>query len=84
MMMGQRWRLGALWSAHVLLLLVRASCCSRHRCVANALAGLVGGVVKKSTNVVNEEWVQEFGNFLLVGKIQSAIERDPVVCQYST
>jgi len=34
-------------------------------------------MVQKSTNVVNKQWVEQLGDLLLVGKIQSALKRDP-------
>lgn len=39
---------------------------------------LVGGVVEKCTNVVHEQGVQQLGDFLFVGKIQSPLKRNPV------
>lgn len=34
-------------------------------------------MVKQCTDVVHEQWVQQLSDFLLVGKIQSPLERNP-------
>jgi hypothetical protein len=34
-------------------------------------------VVKESTNVVDEEWIEEFGNLLLVGEFKGTFEWNP-------
>jgi hypothetical protein len=39
---------------------------------------LVGWVVKKRTNVVHEQGVQQLGDLFFVGEIQSSLKRDPV------
>jgi hypothetical protein len=35
-------------------------------------------VVKESSNVVDEEWIEEFGNLLLVGEFERAFKRNPI------
>jgi hypothetical protein len=35
-------------------------------------------VVKESTNVVDEEWIEEFGNLLLVGEFKGTFEWNPI------
>lgn len=39
--------------------------------------GMVNGVMEKSTNVMNEEGVEELGYFLFVGKFEGAFEGYP-------
>jgi hypothetical protein len=38
---------------------------------------LVGRVVEQGANVVDEEWVEQLSNLLLVGKIKSPVIRNP-------
>ena len=35
-------------------------------------------VVKESSNVVDEEWIEEFGNLLLVGEFKGTFEWNPI------
>lgn len=69
---GKRcWWLGV---AHLCLLLLLAALRSLHdlRCPV-----LVGWVVKKRTNVVHKQGVQQLSDLLLVGEIQSPLKRNP-------
>lgn len=81
-MCKSRW-LRALRSTHVVLLLpwISARC---HGGIANALARLVGRVVEQGTNVVNKQRVQELGDFLLIGEVQRAVERNPAAISTSS
>ena len=40
--------------------------------------GLVGRVVQQTTDVVNKERIQKICDFLLVGKLQCALKRNPL------
>lgn len=42
-------------------------------------ASLVRRVVEQSANVVDEEGIEQFGDLLLVCKVQSSLKRDPVI-----
>ena len=75
--MGKMRRVSTLWSAHVLLLLIWAARC--HGCIADALARLIGWMVKQCANVVNKQWIKELSDLFFVGEIQSAIERNPKI-----
>lgn len=72
----QGWCLCPLRRTHVLLRGVRST--RSHRGIADTLSSLVRGMIKKSTNVMNEKRVQEFCDLLLVREVQRAIEWDPV------
>lgn len=40
-------------------------------------SGLIGGVVKETTDIVHEERIQEICDLLLIGEFQSTLERNP-------
>lgn len=63
-------------ASHLALLLFPAL----GRCHNLARAILVGRMVEESADVVNEKGIQHFGNFFLVGKIQSPLEGNPTAC----
>jgi hypothetical protein len=50
---------------------------SGHGCASYTCPRLVRGVVKQSSNVMNKERIQLFGDLLFVGKFQSTLEGDP-------
>jgi hypothetical protein len=35
-------------------------------------------VVKESPNIVDEEWIEEFGNLLLVGEFEGTFKWNPI------
>ena len=78
--MGECRRLCTLWSAHVLLLLIRTPTRSHGR-IANALPRLVRRMVEQCANVMNEKWIEMLGDLLLVREVQRAIEWNPTSCQ---
>lgn len=70
---GQPRGTGLRSSAHLVLFLL-AAFSSSHDLVG---AGLVRGVVQQSTNVVNEQRVQELCDLLLVGEVECPLKRNP-------
>jgi hypothetical protein len=80
--MGECRRLCTLWSAHVLLLLIRTPTCSHGR-IANALPRLVRRMVEQCANVMNEKWIEKLRDLLLVREVQRAIEWNPGLCQFT-
>lgn len=75
-MVVKRWRLRALRACQVTLLVSPGTIYRSHGRV-DASPRLVGGMVKKRADIVNEERIQLLRDLLLVGKIQRAIEWDP-------
>ena len=80
MVVGKGGRLCTLRSSHILLSLIWTA--RGHGSVANALPRLIRRMIEQRSDVVNEKWIEHFGDFLFVREIQRAIEWNPVhACQ---
>lgn len=53
---------------------IKLPVCGRHNCIC---ARSICGVVQKGANVVHEKRIQQLSDFLLVGKVERSLERDP-------
>lgn len=73
LLQGREW-CRRLCVAHLRLLLLLAALCSLHNLCGSVL---VGWVVEKRTDVVHKQGVQQLGDLLFVGEIQSSLKRDP-------
>lgn len=78
-MMVQRGRLRPRWSqdAALLLLLFRFQLAAFGGCHHGIGSIRVGGMIKESTNVVDEQRVQELRYLFLVCKVQRPLKRNP-------
>lgn len=74
-----RWKAG--WGGSHLLLLALLLLPPLRR--SHDLGGtvLVGRVVEQSTDVMNEKRIQQLGDFLLIGKVQCTLIRNPGLSQ---
>jgi hypothetical protein len=77
MMMERRRRLRC--SRGITGLLIGSPSVNRsHGSVCVSMTTLVGGVVEKSTDVVDEEGIQQIRDLLPIGKVKRTLERNPV------
>lgn len=67
--------------AHLRLLLLLAALCSLHDLCGTVL---VGWVIEKRADVVHKQGVQQLGDLLLVGEIQSSLKRNPAAPSETT
>jgi len=73
MMLMERGQARCLGVSHLVLFLL-ASFGSSHDRIR---PGLICGMVQQRANVVNEQWVQQFGDFLFVREIERALKWNP-------
>lgn len=71
----QRWQCWWLSVPHLGLFLLAALSCLHDLCGPV----LIRGVVKKCADIVHKQRIEQLGDFLLVGEIQSPLKRDPMI-----